>query len=412
MKLIKLTLIWITLPFILCWLVIVCFIGGGLASALPLEPPATPEKAQEYGMVASELGVNWDIVLITDAIFAEQEGKSGIEDVNPIPTSLEFLIALEDVEKWEIVGYESSEDGEESSPVYDWVFSHTNQYYAKAGILSYLEISEEELETLSPSVIMSKLQSVSEKKSDTGTRYKAYIVANTNLEEVLGDYIGLKPENIKMILELYEANYLAEIYFGGTLAFSGSYELPEIHKGNVTRNELAQVAVSIIGHPYYWGGKSPVLGEPVGPLDCSGYIDWVYYQCFGSTIGGGRVPSHVIQNGTALQFYSCEDISESELRIGDLGFYEDPANVKTYNHVGIYIGKINGKNAFIHCGGSSFGYKPERPNGRVGVSINTRGITNTLNPIGNENFTPAMSGSDFKLFRRPQFQFLDDIVDE
>ena len=41
--------------------------------------------------------------------------------------------------------------------------------------------------------------------------------------------------------------------------------------GDVTRQELTQVAASLLGHPYLMGGKSPSQGSPKGPLDCSGF---------------------------------------------------------------------------------------------------------------------------------------------
>ena len=99
------------------------------------------------------------------------------------------------------------------------------------------------------------------------------------------------------------------------------------------------------------------------------------------------------------------------MKIGDLGFVHRPEDVVDYNHVGIYVGEIDGYKAFIHCGGSSYGTDAS-PTGRVGISLNhAHGKLNSKDPLGGE-FTPAMKSINFNYFRRPQFSFSDDHDDE
>ena len=204
---------------------------------------------------------------------------------------------------------------------------------------------------------------------------------------------------------MHNSQYLAQVY-GYVYGFD-EIELPELVVGDVTRQELTQVAASLLSHPYLMGGKSPSQGSPKGPLDCSGFVDWVYIQCFGTGVSGGGVPDGVAMSGTALQWYATAPISMEDLQIGDLAFLQDPAKLGKgkINHVGIYIGEYNGAKYFIHCAGRAYGTE-DLPNGRVGIS-RLRG-SNDYNPVTGGHFSPAMKGCNFRYFRRPNFAFRED----
>ena len=99
---------------------------------------------------------------------------------------------------------------------------------------------------------------------------------------------------------------------------------------------------------YFWGGKSLVLGwddrwgelmevtaegsdttgteQPYG-LDCSGFVDWAFYNASGGTYvigqGGGVMEQHA----------NCVDIEWDEVQPGDLLFYPED------EHVGIAAGR-------------------------------------------------------------------------
>ncbi len=126
------------------------------------------------------------------------------------------------------------------------------------------------------------------------------------------------------------------------------------------RRAVVETACQLVGKlNYYWGGKSLVLGwddrwgtlrqvtaagspttgtyRPYG-MDCSGYVDWVFYNVSGGTyiIGHG--------GGAHAQHTYCTPISWEEALPGDLVFYPDDV------HVGIVGGRDeNGNLLVVHC---------------------------------------------------------------
>ena len=110
---------------------------------------------------------------------------------------------------------------------------------------------------------------------------------------------------------------------------------------------------------YFWGGKSLVVGwddrwgeltevtakgsdstgteQPYG-LDCSGFVDWAFYNASGGeyVIGQG--------GGAAAQHANCVDIEWDEVQPGDLLFYPED------EHVGIAAGRDwLGRLLVVHC---------------------------------------------------------------
>lgn len=416
----KIKLILFFSPAIFFMFILLMIVSGGASEqSRALAPPATEEQTYNYQYIGSELGTPWDIVLLADAILADQKGQDSIEEYNPLLTSLEFCILEERefqwVEKQEETASpdpdaesDQTEEGEETAePSGEWVYKTTTYYTAKNEILGYLGYNEDTLTYSQTASLVADLNSIAENKSNSEVKYEAVITVNSDFEAVLREYIKLSEENIEKVMELYESKYLVYLY-GYEDGTDLNVQLPDLVIGNVTRAQLAQVAASLINYPYLFGGKHPHVGLPVGGLDCSGFVDWVYIQCFGRGVSGA-LPQGIAASGTAMQFYACTSVTEGELKIGDLGFYSDPAAMRSgqINHVGIYVGKINGKSAFIHCGGRYFGYA-DRPTGRVGISVNSRGIYNTNNIVTGGTFAPAIPATNFKFFRRPQFKFIED----
>ncbi len=399
--------------FVPFFMLMLMFIGIlGTDAVLPVTPFATEEEVYNYQYVGTELGVPWDIVILCDGIHAQKNGIDSLEAYNPLLTSLQFCILVED--KYELVVTTSTEtitleDGTVTTMEVtesEWVYQESIKYKGKASILDYISMKESDLSYADVNQLVSNIYAVAEAKSTEELKYEVALTANTNYEEVLRNYIGLDEKNIKYVLELYEANYMEELY--GYDFQIDDIELPEIIQGKVTRYQLARVAVSLLNHPYMMGGKSGKQGPPTGPLDCSGYVDWVYIQCFGKEVSSGSIPDGVAVSGTALMWYACKSITESELQVGDLGFVNDPAALEKgkVNHVGIYIGNCNGQDYWIHCGGSYYGTET-LPSGRVGISV--RSGSNNYNPVDGTTFEPAMKGCDFKYFRRPQFAFEEEV---
>lgn len=77
--------------------------------------------------------------------------------------------------------------------------------------------------------------------------------------------------------------------------------------------------------------------RPYG-LDCSGFVDWAFYNA----TGGSYIIGH--GGGATMQHSHCTDISWSDAQPGDLVFYPDNS------HVGIICGRNeNGNLLVIHC---------------------------------------------------------------
>ena len=115
------------------------------------------------------------------------------------------------------------------------------------------------------------------------------------------------------------------------------------------RRAVIQHALTLVGKVnYFWGGKSLVIGwdsrwgttqkvtaagssttgtyRPYG-LDCSGFVDWVFYNA----TGGEYIIGH--GGGAASQHTYCTPISWDEALPGDLVFYPGDS------HVGIVGGR-------------------------------------------------------------------------
>lgn len=126
------------------------------------------------------------------------------------------------------------------------------------------------------------------------------------------------------------------------------------------RKEAVETALSLVGKVnYFWGGKSLVIGwdsrwgqltqvwadgssttgtyRPYG-LDCSGFMDWIFYNLTGGEyiLGQG--------GGASAQHTYCAPVSQAEAQPGDLAFYPDDS------HVGIVVGRReDGKLLVCHC---------------------------------------------------------------
>ena len=132
------------------------------------------------------------------------------------------------------------------------------------------------------------------------------------------------------------------------------------------RKAVVETAVQLVGRvSYFWGGKSLTFGwddrwgvptevtaagsgstgtvRPFG-LDCSGFVDWTFYNATNGSYYPGR------GGGAATQHSYCTNISWSDAQPGDLVFYPDDS------HVGIVGGKdADGNLLIVHCSGGANG---------------------------------------------------------
>ena len=129
------------------------------------------------------------------------------------------------------------------------------------------------------------------------------------------------------------------------------------------RRTVVERALSLAGKVnYFWGGKSLVFGwddrwgqlakvtadgssttgtyRPYG-LDCSGMVDWAFYNA----TDGSYVIGH--GGGAAMQHSYCTPVRWEDAQIGDLAFYPDD------EHVGIVAGwDRDGNIQIVHCASS------------------------------------------------------------
>ena len=170
----------------------------------------------------------------------------------------------------------------------------------------------------------------------------------------------------KMLDELLESRdalleLIGDLQFISTEAYELLKHLPDDLLEE--RRKVIKTACSLVGKVnYFWGGKSLVIGwdsrwgsiqkvwadgspttgtyRPYG-LDCSGFVDWVFYN----VSEGAYVIGH--GGGAADQHAYCRAITWDEAMPGDLVFFPEDS------HVGIVAGKDDDGNLrIIHCGGS------------------------------------------------------------
>ena len=117
---------------------------------------------------------------------------------------------------------------------------------------------------------------------------------------------------------------------------SGEYQDYDIPGEALTDEKFRKMiteAEKYLGYPYVWGGSSPSTS-----FDCSGFVSWVINHC-----GNGWNVGRQTANGLIGK---CDIIPKSEVKPGDLIFFQKTYNTSGASHVGIYVG--NGM--MIHCG--------------------------------------------------------------
>lgn len=187
----------------------------------------------------------------------------------------------------------------------------------------------------------------------------------------MADEYRFNADQRKLLEELMQPEY-QELF----AALTGSYQDIELSPDEVAkimenlpadlseaRREVVLTAYQLLGRVhYFWGGKSLVIGwdsrwgmpmevtaegssttgtvRPFG-LDCSGMVDWVFYN----QSGGQYIIGH--GGGATAQHSYCTPIDWSDAQPGDLVFYPEDS------HVGIVCGfDSSGNIMVIHCASS------------------------------------------------------------
>ena len=192
------------------------------------------------------------------------------------------------------------------------------------------------------------------------------VTIKTHLQ--MADEYRFNTEQRRLLEELMQPKY-QELF----MALTGSYQNIELSPENVAkimenlpadlsaeRRQVVLTAYQLLGKVhYFWGGKSLIIGwdsrwgmpmkvtaegssttgtvRPFG-LDCSGMVDWVFYN----QSGGQYVIGH--GGGATAQHSYCTPIAWSDAQPGDLVFYPGDS------HVGIVCGfDSSGNIMVIHC---------------------------------------------------------------
>ena len=195
------------------------------------------------------------------------------------------------------------------------------------------------------------------------------VTIKTHLQ--MADEYQFNTEKRRLLEELMQPKY-QELF----MALTGSYQNIELSPENVAkimenlpadlsaeRRQVVLTAYQLLGKVhYFWGGKSLIIGwdsrwgmpmkvtaegssttgtvRPFG-LDCSGMVDWVFYN----QSGGQYVIGH--GGGATTQHSYCTPIAWSDAQPGDLVFYPGDS------HVGIVCGfDSSGNIMVIHCASS------------------------------------------------------------
>ena len=195
------------------------------------------------------------------------------------------------------------------------------------------------------------------------------VTIRTHLQ--MADEHQFNTEQRRLLEELMQPKY-QELF----MVLTGSYQDIELSPDEVAkiienlpadlsenRKQVVLTAYQLLGKVhYFWGGKSLIIGwdsrwgmpmkvtaegssttgtvRPFG-LDCSGMVDWVFYN----QSGGQYVIGH--GGGATAQHSYCTPIAWSDAQPGDLVFYPGDS------HVGIVCGfDSSGNIMVIHCASS------------------------------------------------------------
>ena len=198
---------------------------------------------------------------------------------------------------------------------------------------------------------------------DGWTEYILHItITPKTADEMRTIYVFTKYQNEALDELLADRATLASLASSLTITNADAEEVLQNLPADLSQEcrAVIQNALMLYGKvSYFWGGKSLVLGwdsrwgqlrqvtaagssttgtyRPYG-LDCSGFVDWAFYNA----TGGSYIIGH--GGGATMQHSYCTDTSWSDAQPGDLVFYPDNS------HVGIICGRAeDGSLLVIHC---------------------------------------------------------------
>ena len=180
---------------------------------------------------------------------------------------------------------------------------------------------------------------------ETGDTYDYYILNVTLTNEGIQaavDALDLTVDQIRRYEVIVELKGNKPDVFGdapylnpGTPNPYDDYDVPGEYLTDAQFARMLAEAERYLGYPYVWGGSNPSTS-----FDCSGYVSWVINHC-GNGWNYGRLTANGWKNVTAR-------VRESDVKPGDLIFFQGTYNTVGASHVGIVVDPVN--KIMIHCG--------------------------------------------------------------
>ena len=149
---------------------------------------------------------------------------------------------------------------------------------------------------------------------DQMQRYMLLLETRGNKPDIFGDNVYANPG----VSEEYE-----------------HYAVPGEYLTDQQFARMLNEAEKYLGYPYVWGGSSPSTS-----FDCSGFVSYVINNC-GNGWNYGRLTANGWKNATAR-------VAASDVKPGDLIFFQGTYNTSGASHVGIVVDPVN--KIMVHCG--------------------------------------------------------------
>jgi len=219
--------------------------------------------------------------------------------------------------------------------------------YTEAEALEILEtIFECQYELEIEEVVETRTRTVTDDEGNESEEEYDYYILNVKLTNegirAALDEVGLTVDQIRRYEVIVEMKgnkpdiFGDDPYVGG---FSpGEYDDYAVPGEYLTDEQFANMlreAEKYLGYPYVWGGSKPSTS-----FDCSGFVSWVINHC-GNGWDYGRLTANGWKNATAR-------VRESDVRPGDLIFFQGTYDTAGASHVGIVVDPAN--KIMIHCG--------------------------------------------------------------